>query len=181
MANKTFQRGTGCYTCEICKKKTRDTGYGEAYSGLCRCCWEKAGDENTISDHAEKVENIVGFLISYKGDEPDGWCCTEKDLRDAKAIYTMDRLTNEEKFEAARKVDEANAAKAANVTDADAEPKADSFPCEIVEFDAATIAHADAVAAAADLVRKLRYLAADANPDRTARDAAKADLELILG
>ena len=45
-----FQKGTGCYTCAVCGKQTRDTGAGEAGCGLCAGCYEMAGWENAHSD-----------------------------------------------------------------------------------------------------------------------------------
>jgi ribosome-binding protein aMBF1 (putative translation factor) len=47
--NSRFQRGSGCYTCKSCGKKTRKTGDG-AELGLCNRCYEMAGDENAVAD-----------------------------------------------------------------------------------------------------------------------------------
>ncbi len=51
MAGNRFQRGSGCYTCSSCKKKTRATGRGDnEHAGLCAECYDRAGDENAVSD-----------------------------------------------------------------------------------------------------------------------------------
>lgn len=48
----TFTHGTGCYTCESCKRKTRDDGNGDSVGlRLCTQCYEVGGLENQISDH----------------------------------------------------------------------------------------------------------------------------------
>ena len=51
MSKSYFQAGSGLYTCEICGKRTRDTG-GEF--PLCLGCFEYAGDENTHNDNRHK-------------------------------------------------------------------------------------------------------------------------------
>ena len=49
--NNRFQRGTGCYTCQSCKRQTRATGGNDnEHVGLCAECYEVAGIENQISD-----------------------------------------------------------------------------------------------------------------------------------
>jgi hypothetical protein len=46
-----FEKGTGCYECGVCGKKTRSTGNGDNENAkLCVECWEKAGDENAVMD-----------------------------------------------------------------------------------------------------------------------------------
>lgn len=46
-----FQRGSGCYTCSVCKKLTRSTGRGDnEFAGLCERCYDMAGDENAVTD-----------------------------------------------------------------------------------------------------------------------------------
>jgi len=39
------------YTCGNCKKRTRETGYGESSCQLCKRCYEEAGYENEHSDN----------------------------------------------------------------------------------------------------------------------------------
>lgn len=46
----TFARGSGCYDCRCCKKKTRETGEGESQVKLCRQCYDDAGYENDHED-----------------------------------------------------------------------------------------------------------------------------------
>jgi hypothetical protein len=49
--NSRFQKGSGCYVCIGCQKKTRSTGNGDnEHCRLCETCYEKAGDENALSD-----------------------------------------------------------------------------------------------------------------------------------
>ena len=41
-----FQKGSGVYVCEICGKRTRDTGIGEGQMGYCRSCFDEMEKEN---------------------------------------------------------------------------------------------------------------------------------------
>lgn len=50
MATSSFQKGSGQYQCIECGKQTRETGEGESQSRLCLRCWNKAGDDNAVSD-----------------------------------------------------------------------------------------------------------------------------------
>ena len=45
-----FKRGSGCYKCSDCGKQTRDTGEGEAGVGLCKRCYDLAGEYNVFQD-----------------------------------------------------------------------------------------------------------------------------------
>ncbi len=46
-----FAKGSGCYTCVSCKKRTRSTGRGDnEHLRLCERCYEIAGDENAVLD-----------------------------------------------------------------------------------------------------------------------------------
>ena len=38
------------YNCVDCQKLTRDTGYGEKYTGMCKRCYQIAELENSLSD-----------------------------------------------------------------------------------------------------------------------------------
>jgi len=49
-----FQIGSGCFTCQACKRRTRDTGGDNQDVGLCAECYDLAGIENTISDKEAK-------------------------------------------------------------------------------------------------------------------------------
>ena len=47
-----FQRGSGCYRCEICGRNTRSTGRGDnEWNRSCAECFDLAGIENHISDN----------------------------------------------------------------------------------------------------------------------------------
>jgi len=46
-----FERGSGCYKCRVCGKRTRETGEGESSIELCRRCYDEAGLENDHSDN----------------------------------------------------------------------------------------------------------------------------------
>lgn len=49
--NSRFERGTGCYACRVCTRKTRSTGRGDnEMVQLCVECYEVAGIENQIAD-----------------------------------------------------------------------------------------------------------------------------------
>jgi hypothetical protein len=46
-----FQRGSGCYTCGYCGRRTRSTGRGDNENcGLCAECYDLSGLENEASD-----------------------------------------------------------------------------------------------------------------------------------
>ena len=45
-----FARGSGCYTCQTCGRRTRETGDG-ANVKLCEPCYDLAGWQNSISDN----------------------------------------------------------------------------------------------------------------------------------
>lgn len=72
-----FTRGTGCYTCRSCKRKTRDTGRGDNEGVLlCAECYDLAGIENAVQD-GEPLEKYAGEArrllaeIRAKGGKPD--------------------------------------------------------------------------------------------------------------
>jgi hypothetical protein len=50
MATKRFQTGSGCYTCKICGKQTRETGEGESGCKMCLRCYTASLLENDLSD-----------------------------------------------------------------------------------------------------------------------------------
>jgi hypothetical protein len=71
-----FQRGSGCYTCDLCKKRTRSTGRGDNENvGLCAKCYDMAASENSVLDgqmtkeewaakwaaHAQSFQYTPGF------------------------------------------------------------------------------------------------------------------------
>jgi len=45
-----FQTGTGVYVCEICGKRTRDTGEGEAQLRYCKACFLAESDWCAVED-----------------------------------------------------------------------------------------------------------------------------------
>ena len=46
-----FQRGSGCYVCSSCGKRTRSTGRGDnEHAGVCATCYDEGGMENDHSD-----------------------------------------------------------------------------------------------------------------------------------
>ena len=46
-----FTKGTGCFTCISCGKKTRQTDDPDAASmKMCNRCWQMGGDDNAVSD-----------------------------------------------------------------------------------------------------------------------------------
>lgn len=48
--NARFGKGSACYTCGSCGKRTRDVNREEGQAGLCARCYEKAEDENAVYD-----------------------------------------------------------------------------------------------------------------------------------
>ena len=57
MTNKTnskFQTsafgGSGCYACDCCGKRTRETGRGESDNRQCAVCYESGACGNSLSD-----------------------------------------------------------------------------------------------------------------------------------
>ena len=51
MTKNRFQKGSGCFECRSCHKKTRATGRGDNENiGLCERCFDMAGDENSVLD-----------------------------------------------------------------------------------------------------------------------------------
>ena len=60
MKTTTFTKGSGCYVCNSCRRKTRDDGNGDSVGcGLCTECYELAGLENTISDEGATDELLA--------------------------------------------------------------------------------------------------------------------------
>lgn len=46
-----FKKGSGCYECRRCHKKTRSTGRGDnEYALLCERCFDISGEENAVQD-----------------------------------------------------------------------------------------------------------------------------------
>ena len=50
-----FQKGSGCFTCVSCGKRTRATGTRDhEFCKLCLVCFENAGIENSHSDEGHE-------------------------------------------------------------------------------------------------------------------------------
>lgn len=47
-----FNVGSGVYACDLCGRKTRETGGGESDADLCFECFELCGMANAINDGA---------------------------------------------------------------------------------------------------------------------------------
>lgn len=67
--NNRFKKGSGVFTCLICKRATRDTGKDNTEMGYCAECYEVAGIENLLQDErfetpaeAEELENKIKEL-----------------------------------------------------------------------------------------------------------------------
>jgi hypothetical protein len=76
-AEQSFGQGSGCYTCGICKEKTRETGEGESDDGYCVTCFFMLMDENTIAGLDRNSEYGREFIAGFKkkyGCDPSPWC-----------------------------------------------------------------------------------------------------------
>lgn len=51
--NARFQRGTGCFSCRVCGRKSRETG-NNGCGDICSQCFDLAGIENTFSDYGDE-------------------------------------------------------------------------------------------------------------------------------
>lgn len=120
LRNARFERGSGCFNCGSCGRKTRNTG-DNAGCGLCPECYEIGGLENTVSDNGadskegkwavEEIKRLKAIVRQkggkggYAGDEPK----PEPKMETAKnkpvvphtpppvtsiAVYDFDSLTN---------------------------------------------------------------------------------------
>ena len=70
---KKFRRGETTYTCECCKKLTRNTGSGEASCHLCVDCFDLGGIENSISDNGveETLPTFANEIRAIFARRPD--------------------------------------------------------------------------------------------------------------
>ena len=64
MRNKSrFERGSGCYVCGCCGRRTRSTGRGDnEMVGLCAECFEVGGLENEISDYGDPEGKLAARI-----------------------------------------------------------------------------------------------------------------------
>jgi hypothetical protein len=51
--NSQFKSGSGCYSCDACKRQTRESGSGESNCRLCFECFERCSYENQMADEGE--------------------------------------------------------------------------------------------------------------------------------
>ena len=92
-----FQKGSGCFTCCDCKKKTRATGRGDnEHVNLCADCYDRGGDENSVSDghmteaeffkihsvHTDEFKNREAVAAKLKA-TPLALACIAKSMIDA--------------------------------------------------------------------------------------------------
>ena len=64
--NARFARGSGCYTCRICKHLTRSTGGDEAGCLLCGLCFDICGLENQASDHGDPDGKLAAEISTLR-------------------------------------------------------------------------------------------------------------------
>lgn len=75
--NSQFARGSGCYTCDSCHRKTRATNRDAAFTGLCAECYELASFYNTLQDGGSVLPYAAAIMehcanITKKGGTLDG-------------------------------------------------------------------------------------------------------------
>jgi hypothetical protein len=56
--NARFQKGSGAFRCQCCKRMTRDV-IGNAMSDLCPECYEMGGIENEIADRGDPDGSLM--------------------------------------------------------------------------------------------------------------------------
>jgi len=60
-----FARGSGCYTCRACGRRTREVGDG-AQVQLCEPCYDLAGWQNSISDNGPTEDSLEACRTATK-------------------------------------------------------------------------------------------------------------------
>lgn len=74
-----FYRGSSVFACDVCGRKTRDTGAQSLGQKICPQCYELAGIENEISDghctHADRIAEIEALVaeVGAKGGNECEW------------------------------------------------------------------------------------------------------------
>jgi hypothetical protein len=72
-----FAKGSGVYVCGCCGARTRDTGMGGAFAGMCDPCYNLSGFYNMIQDgqasdltknEIERIIQLVGKVYSKTED-----------------------------------------------------------------------------------------------------------------
>ena len=94
-----FKKGSGCYECVICGKKTR-AGVGDdssALLGQCASCYEEAGAENAIMDGTMTVEAFVKEFGHQPESQPPSEVAAEVTPQTLinDAVETLNALTAE--------------------------------------------------------------------------------------
>lgn len=64
MKQNRFAKGTGCFVCECCGRRTRENGQGAGGKHTCLECWELAGLENAVLD-GEPLEEVISERDRY--------------------------------------------------------------------------------------------------------------------
>lgn len=59
-----FRRGSLVFACNVCGRKTRETGVQSVGNKICPQCYELAGLENEISDHYTTFAEVEGSIRS---------------------------------------------------------------------------------------------------------------------
>ena len=65
MKANRFRRGSGCFECKVCGKRTRDTG-DNASCEMCPLCFERSSWRNSLSDHGLLTPEVEAKLDSLK-------------------------------------------------------------------------------------------------------------------
>lgn len=73
MPKSRFQRGSGCFTCKLCAKRTRDTGDNGSCE-LCPLCFSKSECGNSLSDSGYN-ELKLGNAYAVFADCRTPWEC----------------------------------------------------------------------------------------------------------
>ncbi len=75
-----FERGSGCFTCESCGRKTRQTGE-QGGNPICPLCFDQAGWQNAVSDYGSEPDQLADAI--------------ERSREDARAIYAKGGVFSE--------------------------------------------------------------------------------------
>ena len=95
--NRRFARMSGTYTCHVCEKLTRETGYGEADLDLCASCYNLGGEENYHFDHHDDGKDFDGNpATEYTSGKPCRWCRWEREGKDSD--LEMKKISNPKKW-----------------------------------------------------------------------------------
>jgi len=82
-SNSHFARGSGLFTCRVCKRSTRATGNNDnEHVTLCVQCYELAGIENSFLDGCGEERDIAEARRLLKSCQEHGGKITEADFSD---------------------------------------------------------------------------------------------------